>query len=428
MAVHLDATADPDRIHQHLERFAAISSTSGHDGVSRIGFTPLEREAHEVFADYMRDLGLTVWTDGIGNTYAERPGQTGGPAVGTGSHLDSVPNGGRFDGIVGVVGAMEVARLFVENDVAHDHPMRFVVFRCEEGARFGQACVGSKAAAGNWSAQQLEAVTDSDGISIAHAMRCLEMDPSMIEQVAWRTEEWGAWLELHIEQGQQLEHLGMPIGLVDLISGSTRFSLELTGVASHTGSTPMSLRHDALVAASEVILTAEHIANDPHHRGTRCTVGKLEVRPGSITTIPGNVRAWIDVRDIDSRRQRDTANEIVRRARQICTRRGVDLRVKLLSDASPAVIPAWVRDTTAGICRDLGLSYRVMYSGASHDSQMIAQVVPVGMIFIPSRAGLSHVPQEWTSSAQVATGIDVLTRSLLALDSILSEAEQETAP
>lgn len=420
MTVAVDVKADPDRVHALIERFASISPTSGDQGVSRIAFTPLEREAHEVFAEHMRGLGLTVWTDGIGNTYAERAGRAGGPAIGTGSHLDSVPNGGRFDGIVGVVGAMEVARLLVENDLQHDHPMRFVVFTCEEGARFGQACVGSKAAGGNWTTDQLEQMTDSDGISIAAAMRELGMDPTAIADAAWDPADWGAWLELHIEQGQQLEHLGLPIGLVDLISGSTRFQLELEGVASHTGSTPMALRHDALVAASEVVLTAERIANDPHHRGTRCTVGKLEVRPGSITTIPGTVRLWVDVRDIDSRRQRDTANEIVRRARQICTRRGVDVRVRLLSDASPAVIPAWVRDQTAAVCNELGLPYRVMYSGASHDSQMIARVVPVGMIFVPSRAGLSHVPQEWTSSSQIAVGIDVLVRSLLSLDASLT--------
>lgn len=416
------APADADRIHDLLERFAAISETSGVAGVTRWAFTELENEAHEVFVAAMAELGLTTWTDGIGNTYAEREGRVGGRAVGTGSHLDSVPHGGRFDGIVGVVGAMEVARLFVENDVEHDHPMRFVVFRCEEGARFGQACVGSKAAAGNWTPDALRAMTDADGVSIAEALERNGLDPDKIADVQWRREEWGAWLELHIEQGAVLEHLGLPIGLVDLISGSTRFTLQFSGVASHTGSTPMTLRHDALAAAAEVILTAERLANDPQHRGTRCTIGKIDVGPGSITTIPGAVTAWIDVRDIDSRRQRDTANELVRRARAICTRRGVELSTKLLSDASPVVIPAWVRDLTAGVCRDLDLAYRVMYSGASHDSQMIARIVPVGMIFVPSRGGLSHVPEEWTSSAQVAVGVDVLARSLLALDRQLTEA------
>lgn len=412
---------DPDRVHALLEQIAQISTTSGDQGVSRLAFTPLEREAHQVFADHMTGLGLRVWTDSIGNTYAERPGRTeGAPAIGTGSHLDSVPQGGRFDGIVGVVAAMEVARLLVENDVAHEHPMRFVAFACEEGARFGQACVGSKAAAGDWTPEALAQMTDADGISIAQAMTELGMDPSRVSEAAWDAAEWGAWLELHIEQGQVLEHHQLPIGLVDLISGSTRFQLSFSGVASHTGSTPMALRHDALAAASEVVLTAERLANDAQHRGTRVTIGKLEVAPGSITTIPGTVTAWVDVRDIDSRRQRDTANELVRRTRQICARRGIELGIRLLSDASPAVIPAWVRETTAAVCTEMGLPYRVMYSGASHDSQMIGRVVPVGMIFVPSRGGLSHVPQEWTSSAQIAVGTEVLLRSLLALDADLA--------
>ena len=415
-----DVAADPDRVHRLIEGFAALTEAPEAPGVTRIAFTPLERRAHQVFADHMTALGLRVWTDEIGNTYAERAGRAPGRAVGTGSHLDSVPQGGRFDGIVGVVGAMEVARLLVEHDIAHDHPLRFVVFSCEEGARFGQACVGSKAAAGAWSPDTLASTKDADGVSIADAMRALDLDPDRIADVEWSKDDWGAWLELHIEQGQLLEPPDLPIGLVDLISGSTRFRLEFAGSASHTGSTPMTLRQDALAAASEVVLIAEHIANDPQHRGTRCTIGKLEVAPGSITTIPGAVTAWVDVRDIDSRRQRDTANEIVRRARQVCERRGVQLRVRLLSDASPAVIPAWVRDITAGVCRDLGLPYRVMYSGASHDSQMIARIVPVGMIFVPSRAGLSHVPQEWTSPQQIATGVDVLLRSLLGLDARLT--------
>lgn len=411
---------DSRRITKLIEDIAAISETPQPSGVTRLAYTPLEREAHAVFAGWMTDLGLSVRTDPVGNTIAERRGTAGGRAIGTGSHLDSVPCGGRFDGIAGVVAAAEVARLVVEQDLEHDHPLRFVVFAGEEGARFGQACIGSKAAGGMWTPKALAGVRDSDGVSLADAMRALDFDPTEVELATWNRDEWAGFLELHVEQGAVLEAHGTSIGVVDLISGSTRFELTVTGRASHTGSTPMSLRADALCAAAELVLLCEEIATDPRHRGTRCTVGKLDVRPGSITTIPGQVSLAVDVRDVDSSRQRDTANEVVSRGRDICLRRDVELTARLLSDASPVVLPVWLRDISSTVCKELDVTYRVMYSGASHDSQMVGHVVPAGMIFVPSRAGLSHVPQEWSSSVDIALGVEVLTRSLIALDAQLT--------
>ncbi len=411
---------DSRRITKLIEDIAAISETPQPSGVTRLAYTPLEREAHAVFAGWMTDLGLSVRTDPVGNTIAERRGTAGGRAIGTGSHLDSVPCGGRFDGIAGVVAAAEVARLVVEQDLEHDHPLRFVVFAGEEGARFGQACIGSKAAGGMWTPKALAGVRDSDGVSLADAMRALDFDPAEVELATWNRDEWAGFLELHVEQGAVLEAHGTSIGVVDLISGSTRFELTVTGRASHTGSTPMSLRADALCAAAELVLLCEEIATDPRHRGTRCTVGKLDVRPGSITTIPGQVSLAVDVRDVDSSRQRDTANEVVSRGRDICLRRDVELTARLLSDASPVVLPVWLRDISSTVCKELDVTYRVMYSGASHDSQMVGHVVPAGMIFVPSRAGLSHVPQEWSSSVDIALGVEVLTRSLIALDAQLT--------
>jgi allantoate deiminase len=406
-----------------LDEIAAISETPASSGVTRVAFTKREREAHALVEGWFRDLGLEVRTDTIGNTIAERPGRTGGPAIGTGSHLDSVPRGGRFDGIAGVVAAVEAARLLGQVDLEHDHPVRFVVFAGEEGARFGQACIGSKGVGGMWTPEALAATRDAEGTSIFEAMSDLGLHPDRVAEAVWSPDDWAAFIELHVEQGQVLEQQGVEIGIVDLISGSTRFEIVIDGRASHTGSTPMNLRADALAAAAEVVLLAESIAKDPQHRGTRCTIGKLDVDPGSITTIPGRVRMWVDVRDVDSGRQRSTANEIVRRSRDIAERRGVRLEARLLSDASPVVLPVWIRDLVSEVCRSRDLQYRVMFSGASHDSQMVNNVIPAGMIFVPSRHGLSHVPGEWTSSSQIALGVDVLVASLLALDTRLTSME-----
>ncbi|MFG3697223.1 Zn-dependent hydrolase [Bacillus mobilis] len=407
--------ADASRLADLLAKFADISEST--DGVTRLAYTPLERAAHRMFTDQLSALGLRTWTDAAGNSYAERPGDAGpAPAVGTGSHLDSVPRAGRFDGIAGVVAAMEVARLLVEADVRHTHPIRFVAFAGEEGARFGQACTGSRIAAGLLSSSDLADRRDVHGVSLAEAMRAVGLDPSRVEEARWRADDWAAFVELHIEQGGVLEAQGVPIGIVDLISGSTRFRLDLHGRASHTGGTPMHQRADAMTAAAEITLLAESIATDPRHRGTRATVGRLELEPGSITTIPGEARLYVDIRDVDSDRQRSTATELIHGARAICERRGVGLDIELLGDASPVVLPIWLRRRIAETCTATGTAYRVLPSGASHDSQMINKVVPAGMIFVPSRAGLSHVPEEWTSSADLAAGTDLLARSLLALD------------
>lgn len=411
--------ADPSRIAAMIEEFAGFSETT--HGVTRLAYTPLERAAHTRFAEKMAGLGLRTWVDAAGNSYAERPGTDAhAPALGTGSHLDSVPRAGKFDGIAGVVAAMEVASLFAENDIRHTHPIRFVVFAAEEGARFGQACTGSRIAGGLLTEADLSGLHDTDGVSLAAAMRSVGFDPGAIGEAHWRSQDWAAFVELHIEQGGVLEAHGIGVGIVDLISGSTRLRFDVHGRASHTGGTPMHLRADAMAAAAEITLLAESIANDPRHRGTRTTVGRLDLEPGSITTIPGEARLYVDIRDVDSDRQRGTATELVNAARSVCDRRGVGLDVHTLGDTSPVVLPVWLRHQLAEVCQEQDVNYRVLPSGASHDSQMINRVVPAGMIFVPSRAGLSHVPEEWTSPTELAAGTDVLARGLLALDAACS--------
>jgi len=404
------------RIAGDIDAFAAL--TDGGKGVTRLAYSRLERAAHEHFANEMTALGLDVTTDAAGNTIAElRPTEQGDlPAIGTGSHLDSVPEGGRFDGIAGVVAAMEVARQVVRDAIPRQRPWRFVVFAAEEGARFGQACNGSRMIAGSTTSRETYELVDDSGTSMAEAMRLVGLRPDDIESARWEAKDWFAFLELHIEQGAVLESRGISIGAVDAISGSTRFSVTVLGQASHTGGTPMHLRRDALVTAAACVTACDALARDPQHHGTRITVGRLTVHPGSITTIPGKVEFTVDIRDVDSQRQRRTAEALGEVFGRIAEEGSTSLVVAVMGDTSPVVLPEWVTRHVIAAANELGLGFLVLPSGASHDSQQVNRIAPTGMIFVPSRHGLSHVPEEFTTSEQIACGTDVLLRAMMRLD------------
>ena len=407
---------DVSRLSRWIETFASLSEPG--PGVTRLAYSSLERRSHAVFGEHMMSLGLVVETDAAGNTIAELPSTTdaGEAAIGTGSHLDSVPEGGRFDGTVGVIAGMEVARIAVEHEIPRRRPWRFVAFASEEGARFGQACNGSRMIAGLTTSADLERFHDKDGVSMASAMEGVGLAPEAVESAQWRSEDWFAFVEVHIEQGGVLESKDVRVGVVDVISGSTRLEVTVLGQASHTGGTPMHLRRDALVTAAECVLAGQTIATDPEHHGTRVTVGRLDVHPGSITTIPGRVVFTVDVRDVDSDRQRLTAEALVTRFEQIARSRGTQLTVAVIGDTSPAVLPSWIAEHIAAGAAEAGLSYRMLPSGASHDSQQINRVVPTGMVFVPSRDGLSHVPEEFTETSEIADGTAVLLQAMKRLD------------
>lgn len=407
---------DAERISHWIVRFASLSEQG--PGVTRLAYSRLERDAHAVFAGEMMALGLSTTTDAAGNTIAELASSTGARsvAIGTGSHLDSVPGGGPFDGIAGVVAGMEVARIAVEQKVSRQRPWRFVAFAGEEGARFGQACNGSRMAAGLTGSADLHEFRDAAGVTMAQAMALVGLAPDNVASARWNPDDWFAFVEMHIEQGVVLQSKGTRVGVVDTISGSTRLQVTLLGQASHTGGTPMHLRRDALVAASECVLVCQAIATDPEHHGTRVTVGRLDVHPGSITTIPGRVVFTVDVRDVDSDRQRRTSEALASAFGRISEKQGTTLSIEVIGDTSPVVLPSWVIDHIAQSAAEAGLTCRMLPSGASHDSQQINRVVPTGMIFVPSRNGLSHVPEEFTYAEELAEGTAVLLRTMMRLD------------
>lgn len=408
---------DSAALTRDLETLAGINESG--PGVTRLAYTSLERRAHEYFAGRLERLGLIVWTDAAGNTIAELPGTLEGraAAIGTGSHLDTVPKGGRFDGVAGVIAAMEVARLAIVTREPRSRPWRFVVFAGEEGARFGQACNGSRMAVGLTNACDLQGLRDAAGISLRDAMLAVGLEPDGIDQGCWNPDEWHAFIELHIEQGTVLERNEGRLGVVDIVSGSTRIAVRVRGQATHSGGTPMSDRHDALVTAAECVLTGDRIASDLFHQGTRVTVGRFNVYPGSITTIPGVVEFTVDVRDIDGDRQRATVDEIVKACRRVSEFRGTSVQTELLADTSPVRLSESVGELLCAAIDESGSGCLVLTSGASHDTQQISHIVPSGMIFVPSRGGLSHVPEEFTSTDDLVRGTAALYAAMRRLDS-----------
>jgi allantoate deiminase len=412
---------DPGRLASLLQRLSEIAG-DGQAVVNRLSFTPAEREAHATFARWMTDAGLTVETDAFGNTWGTRAGRRSDlPPIAFGSHLDSVPHGGRFDGAVGVVAGVEVLRLLDAAGVQTEHPLRLIAFTCEEGARFGEACLGSKAVVGLLQPGDLQRLRDAQGVTLAAAMQALEMDPRQLPTVRWEPRALAAFLELHIEQGRLLENDGKAVGLVEAVAGNTRLRIALHGRADHSGGTPMHIRKDALAAAAEIVLGVERLANEPRRRTTVATVGRLDVSPNSITTVPARVVFYVDVRDVDGDRQRAAAQDVLALAQQVAARRDVGIEAELVGDSSPVVLPLWLRHLTRDVCQQLEVPYRVLNSGAGHDAAILARALPAAMLFVPSHQGLSHCPEEWTSISDVAVGVRVLYHSILALDRSLIE-------
>jgi allantoate deiminase len=341
----------------------------------------------------------------------QSPGSTGA-AVLSGSHIDAVPSAGRFDGIVGVVGALEVARVLAEAQVALKHPYEVVIYPEEEGTRFGAVLTGSKAWVGDLSPAQLAAMRDRDGVSYVEAMEAFGLPAAELERWRFQPSQAKAVLELHIEQSVVLEACGVDIGVVTTITGIRGFEVRLRGVANHAGATPMDRRQDALAGAAEMMLTLERLAPNlgPH---TVCTVGQIVCHPGARNVIPGEVRFSIDFRDIAGLDAKWA--EVEPQLRAIADARRLSMELQPLSISEPVALSPAIQDLLEQACGRRGYSCRRMPSGAVHDAQVMARLVDTGMIFIPSRNGRSHCPEEYSDPAQVERGANVLLDAVLAL-------------
>lgn len=403
---------DHQRLAADLDVLADITEP-GEPGWTRRVFSPAYRESRDLISSLMREAGLQVRCDEAGNVIGERPGRTSGAAaLVTGSHTDTVRGGGRYDGIIGVLGAIEVVRSLDRAGVELDRPIRVVDFLGEEPNRFGVSCIGSRAIAGVLDAALL-AETDVDGSSLADALVSWGLTPSAVPAAAWPAGSVHAFVELHIEQGPVLDDAEEQIGVVTGIYGVRRSILHCRGRADHAGTTPMDRRRDAMALAAEVVAAVERAADDG---AGVATVGRIEVRPNAVNVVPATADCWIELRSIDPSWTAERAGRIHEAATEAAERRGLEISEELLSDDRPTLTSPEIRQAIRGACHDLNVSHRDLPSGAEHDAHQIARIAPYGMVFVPSADGRSHTPEEHTDIDDIARGCQVLAATLVRLD------------
>lgn len=402
--------ADAQRLERRVQELGRFGANPD-GGVSRLAFSQADRGGREYVTSLMRDAGLEVRVDAAGNLIGRRAGMDPSlPAIMTGSHIDSVPQGGNYDGDVGVLGAIEVAELLRASGIATTHPLEFVVFTDEEGA-----LVGSQAMAGRLGAAALEVVSLS-GLTVGAGIRAVGGDPARIDEARRQPGSVAAYVELHIEQGAILDESGVDIGVVEGIVGIRWWEVTVEGVANHAGTTPMNRRKDALVTASELVLAVNRVAAATP--GTQvATVGRIRAEPGAPNVIPGRVLLSLEIRDLASDKMDSVFRDVQAAADRIAEARGTTIRFDEVDVAvEPAPTDERLRRVVESAATSLGLSHRRMPSGAGHDAQEIAHLAPIAMIFVPSQGGISHAPQEYTAPADIANGADILLRTLLAID------------
>ena len=363
----------------------------------------------------MVDAGLTVETDGFGNVIGYKLGKNLElPVVMVGSHTDSVPNGGNYDGVVGVLSAIEVVRSMNDDGFDHDHTIAVVSFMCEESGRFGDSTLGSKAMRGELTVQDLLRLTDKQGTSLYEVLKGRNLNPDEIEQVEYKRPV-KSFTEIHIEQGKVLEHEQKRIGIVTGIAAPERFYVTIRGNADHSGATPMNLRHDALCGASKIILGIEEIAAMQEEPPVVGTVGVIEVTPGAMNVIPGAVKLGVDIRSISEVARNSVVTLVKEFIDVTAEKRGLSYTIQPVAQDHPvAMHPAMIREIEE-VVTSLGVEYMALPSGAGHDAMHWADDVPTGMIFIPCLDGISHNPAEFAEMDDIVTGAEVLDKVLRKL-------------
>jgi allantoate deiminase len=403
----LDREVIASNVQKNLEALGQYTETPG-NGTTRLPFTKEARAAAEAIKVMMQDAGLTVEEDVVGNVFGRLEGSDPAlPVLMTGSHFDTVTSGGNFDGLMGIVTGIEIARLVRDSGVKLKRTLVVAAFNDEEGLRFGTGYFGSKAILGQLSLAALHRYKDKDGISIYDAMKEYGKNPEDIMKASWELKNIRAFIEAHIEQGPVLHYSGKELGLVECIVGIQRYMVTVKGRADHAGTTPMEMRLDAVEAASKVISKIPGWAREKGG-GTVATVGLVKTIPGGMNIVAEEVQFSVDIRSRNNDDIEDIAQNIRRALDEACTRCGT---VSVM-DSKLAITPVNLNEamlkTLEASCKKNDFSYRRMLSGAGHDALAIGQVLDTVMVFVPSKDGRSHCPVEWSEYHSIAKAVAVI--------------------
>ena len=405
-----------DRLIGELNTLAKISEAEP-PVVTRVLFSEADLRARAYVKGLCRDAGLDVQEDAIGNTFARWNGSEPGLApVGTGSHIDAIPNAGLYDGCVGVLGGLEAIRVLQQLGFKPRRSIDLVIFTAEEPTRFGIGCLGSRMMAGVLSPAQALALRDKEGRGLEE-LRTHAGFTSPLDSVALPAGRFHQFVELHIEQGPFLEQEGIDLGLVTHIAAPASMRILIEGEGGHAGGKLMPGRKDALAAAAELVLTLEAAAKSTGAIDTVGTVGVCEVFPGAVNSIPSRVRLETDIRDIDAARRDGVIDGLKASCAEIAERRGVVIKTEMVNADPPATCDPAILDAMEEAAESAGKTYRKMVSRAYHDSLFMARIAPVAMLFIPCRGGVSHRPDEYASPEWIGSGVHVLARTLANLSS-----------
>ena len=388
-----------------------------HGSVTRLVFSIKELRSRQVLIHLMRQAGLKIQVDAIGNIFGRLDGaDPKAPALLAGSHLDTVIHGGKYDGPVGVIGALEAVRTIRENKISMRAPLEVVCFIGEESSRFGFSTLGSSLVAGEVQPKDLTNAVDAQGTKLADVLSSLGISPRNLFRLARDPKSMKAYLELHIEQGPILEAKAKRIGLVTSIAAPSRFKVIFAGRADHSGTTPMEMRKDALVAAAQLIEYVEKICRkfSSMEKGRVVgTVGAMKIEPGVINAVPGRAELSIDIRSTSAPAKDKVAHLVKQRGAAIARDRGIAIEVLNIRAEDPVPLDKRLLRVTRQLCDEKAIDYEIMPSGAGHDAMQMAKITPAGMIFIPSRRGISHNPLEWTDPDDIALGAQLLMETMI---------------
>ena len=409
-----DLRVDEARLQKEIDHLATLSSTPA-PGVTRILFTPTDLLGRDYVKQLMLDAGLSIIEDAAGNIVARWSGTEMAQArIGTGSHCDAIPHAGRYDGTVGVLGGIAAVRTLRAAGFVPKRSIDIIMFTSEEPTRFGIGCSGSRLLSGALSPEQVASLTDAEGVTFDAARQAAGYG-GRLEDVPLAAGTYAAFIELHVEQGPVLEREGLQIGVVTAIAAPASFIVTFRGAGGHAGTVLMPDRRDALVPAAELICQAETLARSSGSADTVATVGKLDLHPGAINSIPRQVSLSFDVRDTDQACRDRIVMQLKSTARDLARTRQLEVQIEEINADPPQAAGSALMVAIESASAELGLSHRRMVSRAYHDALFMARVAPMGMIFLPSRDGISHRPDEFTASADIANGVQVLANVLARL-------------